>query len=375
VNEFTRRVRRIFLGPDTIDPRTAYDKARNPIPPIANTQPPITAGYLPDGRTVAFAPSGAVMDMTRARQKAADTIAANRVDGFPAIRAEARRSITNDLGISVPPPGRPYAIPDLDRAIPNVPARQITTGDDMDDTPRAHTEPGNEDAGMRPSPYPREAAEQAVAAGRRAAFADEPDPLTDSGVHALDDTTDREQITVTMTVTRYTNDLLTETAGMLPEDSASRDDAIREFYRRLLTAAPDLAFLFPPDLLTAAHGSGDPGAVQRDRLLAAILALADTYGAGPEAMQRLDNVIVSMGHRHAAFARADGTVEGATEAEYDAVIAVFLQLMRDALGDQFTDLHWKAWMRALRYVKVGMLWAQYHSGASYPRMPRQASNA
>jgi len=202
-------------------------------------------------------------------------------------------------------------------------------------------------------------------------------PLTDSGLHSLPDATSLPTLTATCphcggngTVTRPVNDLLRETVNLIPVDGG--DQIIREFYRRLLAAAPTLAPLFPADLLTAAtHDKASPGALQRDRLLDAVVAVADYYGRGDDAMQRLDAAIASMGHRHAAFARPDGTVQGATEAEYNAVINVFLALCYDGFGDQFTAAHAQAWREALTYVKVGMLWAQWHSGAAMPRMPRQ----
>jgi hemoglobin-like flavoprotein len=198
------------------------------------------------------------------------------------------------------------------------------------------------------------------------------DPLTDSGVHHLD-----EQLpTITVTVERRITDVLHELRDLIPTDphgSVTGDTIIRDFYQQLLAAAPDLASLFPADLITATAGQEDsPGALQRDRLLSALVDVLTLYGGGREAMTRLNALITSMGNRHAAFARPDGTVRGATEQEYDAVGSVFTATLVNALGDHWKPEYGVALAEAYRYTKIGMLWAQLNSGMTMPRYPRAA---
>lgn len=202
------------------------------------------------------------------------------------------------------------------------------------------------------------------------------DPTADTGSHHLPNPEDIPHVTAACptckgagTVTRPVSDVLRETVGLIPVDHG--DDVIREFYRRLLTAAPALAPLFPADLLTAAtNDQASPGAMQRDKLLQAIVALSDLYGAGDEAMSRLDTALGSFGRSHAAFQRPDGTVRGATLAEYVAVKETFLDTCTALLGEAFTAAHAAAWDEAIDYAAVGMLYAQQHSGMKSARYPR-----
>jgi hemoglobin-like flavoprotein len=132
-------------------------------------------------------------------------------------------------------------------------------------------------------------------------------------------------------------------------------------------AVADLAYLFPSDLLTAAEGEDSRGAGQRDKLAKALVALATTFDPGNEdKMTRLDNVIKSMGHRHAAFERRNGTIQGATLGEYNlAKRALFAVL--GTLGDRLTAAHVEAWSQAYDYAAAGMMQVQIRSGASAPR--------
>ena len=102
--------------------------------------------------------------------------------------------------------------------------------------------------------------------------------------------------------------------------------------------------------------------------------MSDLYGAGDDAMDRLDTALGVYGRSHAVFARPDGTQSGATEDEYEAVISVFLGLVGDAFGAAFSDAHRQAWVEALNYVKIGMLWHQYHSGMKMARYPRHSAD-
>lgn len=186
-------------------------------------------------------------------------------------------------------------------------------------------------------------------------------------------------------------DLLLESAGWISD----LDGAIVAFYQKLLDlareaaendgvskgwseaqiaeageqAVQDLAFLFPADLLTAAEGDDSRGAGQRDKLAKALVALASTYDpADDEKMTRLDTVIKSMGHRHAAFARRNGTIQGATWDEY-GLAKKALMFVLGTLGDRFTAEHAEAWSQAYDYAASGMIQVQLRSGALAPRFP------
>jgi hemoglobin-like flavoprotein len=132
-------------------------------------------------------------------------------------------------------------------------------------------------------------------------------------------------------------------------------------------AGGDIGYIFPKDLLTAAEGDDSRGAGQRDKLAKALVALATTFDPGnPDKMKRLDNVIKSMGFRHAAFERRNGTIQGATLGEYNLAWRA-LRAVLCTLGDRFTAAHEEAWRQAYDYTAAGMMQQQILSGASAPR--------
>lgn len=192
-------------------------------------------------------------------------------------------------------------------------------------------------------------------------------------------------------------DLLLESAGWIQD----LDGAVVAFYQRLLdlaradaeqgavtaglsqtqvqdageVAVQDLAFLFPADLLSATEGESSKGAEQRDKLAKALVALASTYDpSDDDKMLRLDNVIKSMGHRHAAFARRDGTIRGATWYEYHLAKRALMDVLV-SLGDRFSPQHAEAWSQAYDYTASGMIQVQLRSGALAPRFPAPAKAA
>lgn len=160
------------------------------------------------------------------------------------------------------------------------------------------------------------------------------------------------------------NDLLRESIGLL---DGNEDAVIREFYARLLTAAPDLAPLFPRDLLAE-----DEIDHQRDRLLAAIVALAKHYDPdNDEAMATLDTALASYGRAHSAFRRPDGTVRGATLEEYVAVKSTLFGTLHDAAGAAWLDEYDGPWSEAYDYAAIRMLSAQLDTPQRFGRFPRQ----
>jgi hemoglobin-like flavoprotein len=143
-------------------------------------------------------------------------------------------------------------------------------------------------------------------------------------------------------------------------------EIVKAFYAELLSVAPGLADLFPADLLTTDATKG-----QRDKLLKALIALSDLYDpADTDKMARLDTALKSFGRSHAAFARPDGTVRGATWEEYAAVKEVLFRTLVAAAGTGWRAEWTESWSQAYDYAAAVMLTEQYRSGFSAPRFPR-----
>jgi hemoglobin-like flavoprotein len=160
------------------------------------------------------------------------------------------------------------------------------------------------------------------------------------------------------------NDLLRESIALL---EGNEDAVIREFYARLLNAAPDLAPLFPRDLLT-----DDAIDHQRDRLLSAIVALATHYDPDNDAaMATLDTALASYGRAHSAFRRPDGSVRGATIEEYVAVKTMLFGTLHDMAGSAWRNSYDGPWSDAYDYAAVRMLNAQLDAPQRFGRFPRQ----
>jgi hemoglobin-like flavoprotein len=170
-------------------------------------------------------------------------------------------------------------------------------------------------------------------------------------------------------VIRSTNDLLRESLELV---GTGGDMIVKEFYTRLLHAAPDLAPLFPSDLTTAQTSDpNSPGAAQRDRLLGALVALSNSYNPDDgDSMDRLDTALEAFGRSHAAFARPDGTVQGATLDEYAAVKSVLFETLVQAAGDAWLPAYTVAWSEAYDYAAATMMHEQHRAGFRYPRSVR-----
>jgi hemoglobin-like flavoprotein len=137
-------------------------------------------------------------------------------------------------------------------------------------------------------------------------------------------------------------------------------------------AVADLAYIFPADLLTARAGQeGSRGAAQRDKLAKALVALATMYDpSDADAMARLDTALTSMGARHASFARRDGTVSGATLAEYNLVKRALMDILSAGLGPKLTAAHAAAWSQAYDDAAGTMLRVAARQTSTAPRFPR-----
>jgi hemoglobin-like flavoprotein len=203
------------------------------------------------------------------------------------------------------------------------------------------------------------------------------DPVSDSGVHALPDLPAQAwesesghrvacaQCEGKGYIVKSTRDLLLEVAGLIGDGG---DEIVREFYVRLLTAAPYLAELFPPDLTGKDEIKG-----QRDKLLGAIKALLTTYDPDdPDGLDRLDTALQAMGRSHAAFYRpSEGVTRGATWEEYGAVKSTATGTIADAAGDAFTPAHEAVVGEAFDYAAGEMIREQHRTGMRFPRQPRQ----
>lgn len=165
------------------------------------------------------------------------------------------------------------------------------------------------------------------------------------------------------------NDYLKESASLIGDG----DTVVRQFYTTLLNDAPTLAYLFPPDITQATMTTRDAkGLTQREKLLGALVALAENYDPGsPEKMGRLDAALQRFGRSHASFVRQDGTGWGATLEEYKAVKdALFSTLVR-TVGEKWKPEYASAWSQAYDYAAAVMLAEQFRSGFTAPRFPRR----
>jgi hemoglobin-like flavoprotein len=264
--------------------------------------------------------------------------------------------IVADAGSAIPPVGRAYHVPNLDN-----PQGEPVTGPTEYDNPDYYPSTGR----RRLADVARPAAPNTTPTPA------DPDPLTDTGTHpGTEDLSRAIRINCPTCeghgyVTKTVNDLLRESLALLGDNG---DAVIREFYNRLLTAAPDLAPLFPADLLNE-----DTTHHQRDRLLKALIALSELYDPNnPDSMDRLETALRAFGRSHAAFQRPDGTVRGATMREYVAVADTLLGTLRAVAGDAWIDAYDDAWDEAYYHAADIMRDEQRRTAASFPRYPRQA---
>jgi hemoglobin-like flavoprotein len=175
-------------------------------------------------------------------------------------------------------------------------------------------------------------------------------------------------------------DLLQESIALVQDG----DLVVRAFYASLVERAPHLVPLFPADLITATAGEeGSPGAHQRERLLAAIVALATHYDdTDPEAMAYINRAARTFGEHHALFFRGEGVpAQGATPDEYALVKVVLFDTLHRAAGAAWLPEYDAAWSQAYDDLQIEM----QHAAKALreraargevvlqPRYPRQAN--
>jgi hemoglobin-like flavoprotein len=164
------------------------------------------------------------------------------------------------------------------------------------------------------------------------------------------------------------NDYLRESVALLGDQG---DAVIRTFYVQLFRSAPEVAALFPGDPTKGDLGSDHKGAQQREKLLAAIVALSDLYDPeDPDKMERLDRALGSFGRSHASFVRKDGTIRGANWEEYAAVKEALFSTLVTAAAEAWKAEYTEAWSQAYDYAAAVMIAEQHRSGFSAPRFPR-----
>lgn len=168
------------------------------------------------------------------------------------------------------------------------------------------------------------------------------------------------------------NDLLRESAALLTgNEPEAADSVIRDFYVALFREAPTLVAIFPGDPTQGDFGSTTRGAKQRELLLDALAGLSELYDpSNPARMEQLDGALKRFGRAHAAFARPDGTVSGATLEEYKAVKDALLATLIRACGEKWRPEYGVAWNRAYDYAAAAMLVEQHRSGFTAPRYVR-----
>lgn len=161
-----------------------------------------------------------------------------------------------------------------------------------------------------------------------------------------------------------TNDLLRESLALLGD---SGDAVVRDFYTLLFEKAPHLAGLFPTDLLAEDTISG-----QRDKLLEALTALAQTYDPGNSSrMEILDRHLEVFGRSHANFTYRGGMPHGpATLDEYQAVKVVLFSTLHTAAGAAWRPEYDAAWAEAYDYAASAMLYHGLRAGVKAERYVR-----
>lgn len=137
-----------------------------------------------------------------------------------------------------------------------------------------------------------------------------------------------------------TNDLLRESIALLGPNG---NEVMRIFYANLLEAAPNLAEIFPPDLLTT-----DETRMQRDKLLGALVAVAQNFDPDnpqSEGMRVLKTHLATFGRSHKAFYRpSEGVSRPATLAEYHAVGIILLNTLHDVAGAAWLPEYDDVWV-------------------------------
>lgn len=172
------------------------------------------------------------------------------------------------------------------------------------------------------------------------------------------------------------SDLLRASLRLLGTDPRGHDAFVAEFYSRLFGRAEYLTAIFPPDLADPDSDPQGRGKAQRDKLLAAVLALGSTYDPSDrKAMEVLDQHLAMFGRSHSAFHFSDGA-RPPTIQEYALVKDVLMGLFHDATGDAWRPEYDAAWSEAYDYAyrkmaDAGWEFLRERDGDVFPRTVRR----
>lgn len=164
------------------------------------------------------------------------------------------------------------------------------------------------------------------------------------------------------------HDLLSESIGLIADNP---DPVIVRFYSRLFQADPNLAAIFPPDLLSApAHAEGSKGARQRDQLVGALVKVATLFGAGHREEAELDAYLRQAGRSHAAIEWPDGRVGPPLRRHWEAVRTALFDTLHAVAGTKWREEYDTVWDEAYEHAETEMRHAIQHEGREMT-IPRQ----
>ncbi|KAK9459622.1 globin-like protein [Lipomyces oligophaga] len=166
---------------------------------------------------------------------------------------------------------------------------------------------------------------------------------------------DRPSYTPTDTIELTADDAIAvretynETIGLSPLNNVSTSMGspanlfYSQFYQNLFVLHPDLEFMFPDVQRQSAAISG---------IFSAALAMIDNIHV-------LDDLLERLGHRHAY-------VMGIEPEHFELVGVVFIQTLRDRLGDRFTPSVEATWVKIYTYLAGKMVDAGRDNSTSKP---------
>lgn len=165
-------------------------------------------------------------------------------------------------------------------------------------------------------------------------------------------------------------------ADTLARVSTRAPQVFATFYASLFSVRPDLAKMFPVDLADPSSDPSGGGHAQREKLLAAVAAVATHYNpSDPAAIAGLNDALDKMGTTHGESRMAvddpdwPGGRRPLLQREYDIVNEAMVRTLAEFLGDAWTHYHNAAWWTALTYVANRMGAAQI----LYADTPRHAA--
>ncbi|KAK9328966.1 globin-like protein [Lipomyces starkeyi] len=146
-----------------------------------------------------------------------------------------------------------------------------------------------------------------------------------------------------------------ETIGLSPANTVATSSGspaslfCNQFYQKLFAVRPDLEFMFP-----------DIG-----RQSAAISGLFQVALAMLESIDALDDILLRMGRRHAF-------VMGIEPEHFELLGEVFIQTMRDRLGERFTPQIETTWVKIYSYLASKMIAAGFDDAEESTLVPTPA---